>query len=152
MHESDRTQFLHHFTNLGIVTIETLKKELTSLFGGWSTSAAISTRSLKGGPCGLLGLYNSLYTNFLDNYDSTSRDFNTKRELLMVIAEKLTQRIKDEAHLVRQRTTSNPGAISNDTIYTACEPSKMYSATSHPFSTVSASCALTPPHTNPSIE
>ena len=60
----------------------------------------ISSSTLKRGPCGLLGLYNSLFTNFLDYYDTTAPDFKAKCDLLMSVAEKLTQQIKDEALLV----------------------------------------------------
>jgi hypothetical protein len=98
--ENERRRFLQHFTNLTIVTLDSLKAGLALLFGGWATPANISSSALKGGPCGLLGLYNSLFTNFLDNYDEGLPDFKDKRELLTSIAEKLTQRIKDEAHLV----------------------------------------------------
>jgi hypothetical protein len=99
--ENDRIRFLQHFTNLAIVTVDSLKVELMSLFGGWVTPANIWSSALKGGPCGLLGLYNSLFTNFLDNYDTALPDFEAKRELLTNIATKLTQCIKDKAHTVR---------------------------------------------------
>jgi hypothetical protein len=78
-----------------------LKKELTSLFGAWETPSTILSSSLKGGLYGLLGLYNSVFTNFLDNYDTFSPDFEAKCDLLRSVAVKLTQRIKIEAHMVR---------------------------------------------------
>jgi len=80
--------------------VDSLTKELTSLFGGWATPGSIWKSALKGGQYGLLGLYNSLFTNFLDNYDATSPDFEAKRNLLMSVAEKLTSRIRNEADLV----------------------------------------------------
>jgi hypothetical protein len=80
--------------------MDSLKKELTSLFGAWEKSSTILRSALKGGPYGLLGLYNSVFTNFLDNYDTTSPDFEVKRDLLQSVAVNLTQRIKIEAHMV----------------------------------------------------
>ena len=57
--------------------------------------------ALKGGPCGLVGFYNSVITNFLDNYDTALPDFGEKSYLLKDIAAKLTQRINNEAIQVR---------------------------------------------------
>jgi hypothetical protein len=98
--ENDQIHFLHHFTNLAIVIVDSLTVELTSLFGRWATPANIWSSALKGGPCGLLGLYNLLFTNFLDNYDTALPDFEAKCELVTNITAKLTQHIKDEAHVV----------------------------------------------------
>jgi len=107
--------FLQHLTNLRIIPLPVLRRELASLFGGWEKWADILSSSLKGGPCGLLGLYNSLFANFIDNYNSSASDFEEKKELLMALATSLTQRITYEAAWVCNVTL--PDIFNGDVFY-----------------------------------
>jgi hypothetical protein len=95
--EKDRFLFLHHFTDLAVISVKLLKEGLSLLLGAWDVSSSISKDALKGGPWGLLGMYNCLFSNFLDHYNQSAADFKKKLDILSSIAVSLRNRIKAEA-------------------------------------------------------